>query len=306
MNNKQARKKLEETLEGLVIIRAGNGFKIRRKPGPKREQLLKAPQFENSRASLTDFIMSSKAGKLLRTSLKQGLLRVTDSGMYNRLTSNLHKVIQSDITHAAGQRTVTGGQPELLRGFEFNGRAGVTSLLRTSYHAHTNRMTGEATITLDTFSPARALRAPAGATHFILHACASIVNFDEAAYSNGAAQTEMIAVNAATANAVTLQIQLAPGGEGPLFLAFGICFVKVENGITYPLSNAHNALVLAAVDNEKSREITSPGPEPISRFSRTVAATRPSPTTYAAGFPLPHTRDSPVAGTPGGPYHHYP
>lgn len=306
MNNKHARRKLEETLEGLVIIRTGNGFKIRRKPGPKREQLLKAPQFENSRASLADFIMSSKAGKLLRTSLKQGMMRVTDKGMYNRLTSSLHKVIQSDIIHAAGQRTVAGGQPELLRGFEFNGRASVGTVLRTSYRTHTNRMTGIATVTLDAFSPARILRAPAGATHFILHACASIVNFDNATYDSDAAQTEMIAVNAATANAVMLQMQLTPGGEGPLFLAFGVCFIKIENGIAYPLSNTHNALKLAAVDNEKSREIISPGPGSISHLSRTVAATRPSPTTYAAGFPLPHTRDSPVAGKPGGRYHHYP
>jgi hypothetical protein len=263
MNAKQIRTKLEEMLGGLVLIRVADGLKVRRKRGPKREQVLKAPEFEGSRGSLGDFVMCSRAGKTLRFSLQQGLNRISDRGMYNRLTSVFCKVVKADIDNPAGSRHIGHEQLRQLKGFEFNGKTSLGSVLFAPYQTNISRARGEAAVTLKSFSAAKLVFAPPGATHFILHAAASAVHFKARESTSSETETIMIPVNATDTGDITLRMQLQAGTDAALFVALGIQFVNHSNGISYPLLNSeYNALRLVeagvpgiAVEEHRSQRV---------------------------------------------------
>ncbi|WP_295122563.1 hypothetical protein [uncultured Chitinophaga sp.] len=252
MTNKQLRRKIEETLAGLVVVRTVDGLKVRRKRGPKREQVLNAPEFEGSRGSLGDFVAASRSAKLLRNSLRESLLKVDDRGMYNRLTSTVCKVLKADLRHAAGSRRISDGEPGLLKQFEFNAKSALGTTLLAPHRTTINKLTGEVVVDVASFNASKLVYAAPGATHFILHASASTVDFDNMRYHNAYQESALIPVDAMTTGNIQFNMQLPAGSSLPTFVAFGIYFVQQMHGVTYPLmNNSYNALLLTAVDNEK-------------------------------------------------------
>lgn len=251
MNGKQLQAKLEELLGGLTVIRMADGFKVRRKRGPKRDQVLKAPEFENTRGSLADFVNASRAGKTLRNSLRESLCHVTDNGMYNRLTSLMCKVLKSDIKNPAGSRSFHQAGLSQLRGFEFNGRSALGTTLMAQHKVEVDRRSGDVRVSIGAFNPSACVYAPPGATHFVLHSSAAAVDFHSRTYTSAYMETNMIPVDSGKLDEMVLRMQLPASGSLPMFAVLGIYFVQEVRGVVYPLTNnSYNSLVLVAVNDE--------------------------------------------------------
>ncbi|UYQ95401.1 hypothetical protein MKQ68_09855 [Chitinophaga horti] len=249
MTRKKLQRQLDELLGGLTVIMMADGLKIRRKRGPKRDQVLKSPRFAASRASLADFVSASKAGKLLRNSFGQSLAHVSEKGMHNRLTSLMCKVIKADETNVTGSRTVRNGDPRLLRGFKFNSK---TSLDKISYQTTVDRQSGRITISISSFDPKLQLGVPPGATHFVLHGSASGIDFESGNYANAYTEHAAVPVDLSQTGDIRLTMQLPAGMTAPTFVVFCVYFLEETGGVLLPLTRkSTNALVLVGVDNEQ-------------------------------------------------------
>ncbi|HCE53991.1 MAG TPA: hypothetical protein DER05_02900 [Lutibacter sp.] len=94
-----------------------------------------------------------------------------------RLTSDLLKVVKTDAINERGMRTIEDGSMGLISGFDFNTNGKLGSTLFAAYSNNFDRVTGEATVNIPSFSPSVRIAAPAGTTHFKLVTGASELDF---------------------------------------------------------------------------------------------------------------------------------
>ncbi|MCK7554932.1 hypothetical protein MKQ70_07905 [Chitinophaga sedimenti] len=222
MRNKM-QQQLDAMLEGHTIIRMENGYKIRRKPGPKREQVLHDKAFKGSRKSLSDFLQASSSGKVLRTALHEIICTTKDKDMHNRLTSVLHKVIASAPAAACGKKLLAEGSLHLLRRFEFGGsRHTLSNTFFATYTTHIDTAKQEALVEIPAFRPTTQLRCPGGVTHVKFRAVFAMIDFEAGATVNKTVLSEAISLHAAQTAGTHLHVQLPEEATGCGFLAFGI------------------------------------------------------------------------------------
>ncbi|WP_295116523.1 hypothetical protein [uncultured Chitinophaga sp.] len=249
MLQKKMRRKIEEVLGGLTIIRVGHGIKVRRSKGPNRKQVLESPAFENSRTTLNDFLTASKDSKSIRDALQDGIVHITDNRKHLRLNSAIRKITREHGKSMHGQRNLLESGPQRLRGFEFNGRNGLSNTLKAHYQVDIDRAAGKAAVTVPGFSPLKHLRVPQGATHVRLHAVVAAIDFTKRKHKSVSSLSIPLDVNEMTAADVKLEMILPPAGNDPLFLGVGVYFVQYLHGVEYKLDNSdYSAFMLAAVD----------------------------------------------------------
>jgi hypothetical protein len=229
---------------------AQDGFLARTKGGVDGDRIKNDAAFERTRENGAEFGRAGTAGKLLRTAFRALTINTSDSRMASRLTAEMMKVLKADATNVRGQRNVIDGEAELLRGFEFNENAKLNRTFFAPYTAVIDRTAGDMTVDIPAFIAGNMIAAPQGATHVRLVAAGASIDFQNEDYSTGnAASQELPLGNFGPQPALSLQIPLGETDGRPLFLAFGVEFYQVVNGIMYTLKNgAYNALTLVAVD----------------------------------------------------------
>ncbi|UYQ90964.1 hypothetical protein MKQ68_12755 [Chitinophaga horti] len=214
MKNRQ----IDQLLEGHTVIRTANGLKIRRKPGPKREQVLKSAAFAGTRRSLADFLQASRHGKVLRQALHEVIQPVKDKGMHNRLTSQLYKVVSS------GQ-----GAIDQLRRFEFGGvRHTLGNTFRSNYSTHIDVANRCAWVDIPAFKPKTQLRGAGGATHVRFRMVFAMIDFDAGTVVRKSVISAPVPINNKLTERQRLQVQLPEGTMGNGYLAFSIGFFDGE------------------------------------------------------------------------------
>jgi hypothetical protein len=101
---------------GNLTYRIINGKSIiQSTPGPGTVK-----QTKKTKASSTDFAVSSNRARILREVLFPMIRGMHDNKMVNRLNSAVGKVLRSNTSLAAGKRDLEEGDLQLLDGFEFN------------------------------------------------------------------------------------------------------------------------------------------------------------------------------------------
>lgn len=169
--------------------------------------------------------------------------------MVGRLTSEMVKVIQADLTNPRGQRNVIDGEAELLEGFEFNIKGKLGNALYAPYTATINRTAGTLEVALASFVPYTMIAAPAGTTHFKIETAGAEVDFENETFvvdENGSA---IIAWDTVATAAITLTNTVTANSTKPLFLVLGVEFYQEVNGQMYPLKNGvYNPLAIVKVD----------------------------------------------------------
>ncbi|MBT1688110.1 hypothetical protein [Dawidia soli] len=243
--------KLTGQMGGVSFYKtAQDGFLARTKGGIDGERIKTDAAFERTRENGAEFGRAGIAGKLLRTAFRALTINTSDSRMASRLTAEMMKVLKADATNVRGERNVIDGEAELLRGFEFNENAKLNRTFFAPYIATLDRATGAATVTIPAFIPANMIAAPQGATHMrLVAACASIDFQNEDYGTDSATSAEQSLSSVAPLPALSLEMSFGETDGRPLFLAFGVEFYQVVNGVMYTLKNgAYNALTLVAVD----------------------------------------------------------
>lgn len=241
--------KLKGTIGDISFYKSQDGYLAREKGGVDKSRIENDAAFQRTRENGAEFGRAGAAGRIMRTAFRPLLQSTSDNRLTSRLTKRMLEVIQSDTTHVRGERTVTGGDLQLLSGLEFNKNAALGATLYVPYSSSINRETGEAAVSIPEFIPQNNVVAPQGATHLKFVSAGSEINFEDGSCQLVTSASEEIEIGAQIQEAINLTNALTAGSALPLFLVFGVEFYQEVNGNFYPLkSGAYNALTLTAVD----------------------------------------------------------
>lgn len=241
--------KLNGTIGGITFYKSQDGHLAREKGGVEASRIANDPNFQRTRENGAEFGAAGKAGKLLRTAFRTILQNSADNRMVGRLTSEMVKVIQADLTNPRVQRNVIDGEAELLEGFEFNIKGKLGNALYAPYTATINRTAGTLEATLASFIPANMIAAPSGTTHFKIESAGAEVDFTNETFVVDENASAVMPWDATATAAITLTNTVTANSTNPLFLVLGIEFYQEVNGQMYPLKNGvFNPLAIVKVD----------------------------------------------------------
>ncbi|MBS1925363.1 MAG: hypothetical protein JST57_05120 [Bacteroidetes bacterium] len=241
--------KLDGTIGGITFYKSQDGYLAREKGGVSAEKIATDPNFQRTRENGEEFGRAGKAGKLLRNAIRAMLQNASDSRMVSRLTAEMVKVIQEDVTNTRGLRNVIDGEAELLEGFEFNINGKLGTTLYAPYATTIDRATGTLTANIPSFVPLNMIAAPGGSTHFKIVSAGAEIDFENETFVMDAQASAILPWDATATAVINLANAVTAASTHPLFLALGIEFYQQVNGQMYPLKNgAFNALALVKVD----------------------------------------------------------
>jgi len=241
--------KLEGTIGDITFHKSKDGYIAKEKSAVTAGRIASDPAFQRTRENGAEFGRAGKAGKLLRNSLRSLLQKASDSRMVSRLTKEMVRVIQADLTSTRGLRNVIDGEAELLSGFDFNSNAKLSTTIFAPFTATINRVNGELTVTIPPFVPAEMIAAPGGTTHFKILSAGSEVDFTQGVFTADSKESNILPWDQTATASLTLVNQITANSTHPLFLVLGIEFMQEVNGVQYPLKNgSYNALALVKVD----------------------------------------------------------
>ena len=241
--------KLDGTIGGITFYKTTeDGYLAREKGGVSADKIANDPNFQRTRENGEEFGRAGKAGKLLRNAIRAMLQNASDGRMVSRLTAEMVKVIQEDITNPRGQRNVIDGEAELLEGFEFNisGKLGTT--IYAPFTATIDRVAGTLTANIPAFVPINMIAAPGGSTHFKIVSTGAEIDFENETFVMDAQATAVLPWDTTATAVINLVNTVTANSTHPLFLALGIEFYQEVNGQMYPLKNgSYNPLALVKV-----------------------------------------------------------
>ncbi len=241
--------KLEGTLDNLTFYKGQEGYLVRTKGGVSKERILNDPAFVRTRENGVEFGESATSGKLLRTSVRNLLIRAKDNRITSRLTQIMSKVKNTDITSKRGERTVsiglaTADGKAILKGFNFNKRALLSTVLFAPFTV--DNPTGE--IVIPNLTPTHDISFPSGATHISITSAFLDLNFATTDNAIEFSPTVNIPIDNTTATQ-TLTPAAAPSGTGNKIYLILVEFFQEVNGIQYQLKNgAYNVLNIVDID----------------------------------------------------------
>lgn len=240
--------KLEGTIGDITFYKSQDGFLAKGKGGIPADRIANDPSFARTRENGTEFGNAGKAGKTLRNAIRGLLQNAADNRMVGRLSSEMVKVIQADITNPRGLRNVIDGEAELLEGFDFNRYGKLGTTLYTPYTAVIDRVAGTLTVNIPAFIPANMIAAPSGTTHFKIISAGAEIDFENETFIVDNQSTAILPWNNVLTAVINLPNAVTANSTHPLFLALGIEFYQEVNAVQYPLKNgAFNALSLVKV-----------------------------------------------------------
>ncbi len=241
--------KLDGTIGDITFYKSKDGYLAREKGGIPADRIANDPAFQRTRENGAEFGRAGKAGKVLRNAIRALLQNASDSRMVSRLTTEMVKVIQEDVTNTRGLRNVIDGEAELLAGFEFNINGKLGTTLYAPFATAINRVAGTIAANIPAFIPLNMVAAPGGTTHFKIVSAGAEVDFENESFVVDNQATAILPWDANPTAVINLSNGVTANSTHPLFLMLGIEFYQEVNGQMYPLKNgAYNALTIADVD----------------------------------------------------------
>lgn len=241
--------KLEGTIAGVTFYKTQDGYLAKEASSITAERIATDPAFQRTRENNAEFGRACKSANLLRTALRNQLLRVRDLRMYGRLCAQMMQVIKSDTTSARGLRNVVDGDITLLRDFDFNSNSRLASTLYAPYDISVDRATGKFTTSLDEFVPMQMIAAPSGSTHFRIVTVAAEIDFASGVFKVDNKATAILPLDEKPTALINLENVLTPDSVLPFFLAVGVEFLQQVNNEHYQLKNGgFNSLGLVRVE----------------------------------------------------------
>ena len=241
--------KLDGTIGDITFYKSQDGYLAREKGGVSADRIANDPNFQRTRENGEEFGRAGKAGKMLRTSIRGLLQNVADGRMVGRLTQEMVKVLQADVTSVRGKRNIIDGEAELLEGFEFNIRSKLGTTLFAPFTAVIDRVAGTLNVVVASFIPNNMVAAPGGSTHFKLMSAGAAVDFENETFEVDTNETAQMPLDSIATAVINLSNSVTANSTNPLFLALGIEFYQEVNGVKYSLKNgSYNALSLVKVN----------------------------------------------------------
>lgn len=240
--------RLRGTIDGVTYSQTRNGYVAYSKSGVDKARVQSDPKFKRTRENMREFGLLANAGKYLREAVKVISYAANDPDLTQRVLKLLTTIRNADLTNLRGKRTVAAALAanpalkDLLRGFEFNNRTHLRSVLLHPFSL--DETTG--TITLENFDVVNHVIFPAAATHVVITGGWARIRFE-----NGSSHLELAnpVVLAQDAAVQTLTLApMAPYGSGTTLFLLRVGFLQEVNGVQYALNDeGFNALAVVGV-----------------------------------------------------------
>jgi len=241
--------KLQGSIGDITFYKTQDGYLAREKGGIDKERFLNDPKFQRTRENALEFGRAGKSTKLLSSSIRPVLNKIKDSRMTSRLVKTMMALLKTDAVNARGSRHIAMGNFDILRGFDFNSKAPLTSTIYAPYSSSLNRSSGVSTIDFNPFSPDAQIIAPRGTTHFRLISASLDLNLltEEFKFAQSISENLSFAENTPSVSLVnSLDTNNSVNHQ---FLFLGIEFLQEVNGDHYPLNNgSFNALKIITIE----------------------------------------------------------
>jgi len=207
------------------------------------------PDFERTRENMAEFERAARSGKLLTDAFRVVADGASDARQTQRMSKAMSKVIKSDPLNDRGQRKVSDGNLQLLKGYEFNLGAKLSKVFFAPYTVTVDRATGTLKVDIPAFLPMKLLKAPFNTTHFSIVCAAAEINFDTATQKGANTSTAELVYSKAATEPISLSTVLTPNSTDALFLVLGVTFHQFVNDKYYALNNgAFNAVAIIQVN----------------------------------------------------------
>jgi hypothetical protein len=228
-----------------------DGPMVRERRGVSKDRLLNDPKFKNTREAMAEFGRAGKAGKLVRKTIREQLLDVSDGRLISRLIRQLMVVIHTDAINDSGARTVAHGDITTMKDFEFNSASLLKDCLLAPFTTNIDRVTGKLTVTIPSFVPVGSIKAPQNSTHFKVSVTGAAFDFEAYTQEKDFHESGLLLLDGTPTQPQVFEQQLSANSTGSLFLFVGISFYKeILNGSMQKLNNgAFNALSIVDVNS---------------------------------------------------------
>lgn len=240
---------IEGTLGEMTFFKKRDGsYFIKQKSSISRERVLNDPRFARTRENGAEFGTVAQSAKLVRKGATMFIGSAKDPSLTRRLVALFAKVKRMDSISDRGKRNVYEGLltvegKALLRGFEFNGKADLSTIMRYPFSLDAN--TGD--VTFDGLFPRTMVKFPESATHVSFSSGAMRVDFELGETDMEYSKVKNLKLDMKEVSFV-LQPHKMPKGEGFIFFFLLIKFFQEVNGIQYPLnSEPYDVLTLLEV-----------------------------------------------------------
>jgi hypothetical protein len=240
--------KIKGTMNDMTFYKMRGMYLIRGKRQVSRKRILTDPKFIRVRENTNEFGMAVKAGKLLRDVVKSIFKEAGSRMTSTKLLQIMLRIIKLDAISTRGKRNAgiamaTPAAKKLLKGFEFNNKSQIGSILFKPYIITT--VTG--IIKISNLIPMNDVAAPEGATHLTLRGAYANLNFADRVNAIEYTNEENLPIDA-TSTTVTLTPAAVPAGTGTKLYLLQIEFFQMVNAVQYSLNNgSFNALVIGDV-----------------------------------------------------------
>jgi len=239
--------KLEGKIGDLTFFKTKDGYQAREKGGVSADRIASDPAFSRTRENNAEFGRACEASKQMRTVLRSIILLTSDNKMTNRLTSRMSRIIKADTMNVRGERKVLSENMGLLKHFNFNAAAVLSSTIFADYQVDFDSSTGQATFSIAAINPDVAIVKPNGATHYQFTVAAARIDFEGEGSALATTELPYHSLNSSTA-AQEINLELGSDSELPVLLILGIGFYQEVNGVQYSLKNgAYNAISIISV-----------------------------------------------------------
>lgn len=241
--------KVKGTMGDLTFYKTENGYLVREKGGVEKSRILNDPAFRRTRENGMEFGTAGKSGQLIRKANRILIRQARDQRLTSRLVQVLMQIIKSDPLNNRGQRTVQDGDMSMLKGFDYNHKGQLNTVLFSGYAVGFDRATGSLAVTLNPFVPQDTIDAPRGTTHIQIVAGVCALDFPGRNFEEDHQFSPIIPWDQQQQALISLNPSVAGGGMLPVLQMVGVNFFQEVNGEMYPLRNgAFNALAIVEVD----------------------------------------------------------
>jgi hypothetical protein len=227
--------RLDGSIGDMTYYKSKDGYRAKEKFTLRTGRIATDPRFIRTRENMAEFGRAGTAGKLIRKAINPILKDAKHGRAVSRLLKVLSQVIKSDTVNRRGERSVAKGDMTLLKGFEFNANAVLSTTLYVAPSTVIDRTTGTLTINIPAFIPSSSIIAPQGATHFKLVSAGAAIDFDENTVIATRNVSSAYKWDETPTGVITLVNTVPAGTILPLFLFLGIQFFQEINGVQYSL-----------------------------------------------------------------------
>ncbi len=229
--------RLQGTIGGITFMHTADGHIAREKSGVSRERILHGPEFVRTRENMNEFDSIVESTKLFRNCVGNLLLLAKDNWLNRRMMKFMGIIKKKDYLNPRGARNVadaliTPSVVSMFKGFEFNSHASVGNILQRPFSL--DEVTG--TITIENLRVSEELVFPPSATHVVLTAGWTKVDFERGTFALSCSEEVRIEIGFG-AQTVVLAPNGVPQGDGISLHVLRIGFVQVVGGVDYDLKN---------------------------------------------------------------------